>query len=144
MTGTRILQTGDPGVLEASDGRLALTVPIEIKRRSSRMQMTLPGGEPTRARPWDPGPNALQQALARAHRWQGMLDTGQAGSVKAIATREGLDARYVGRTLNLTTLAPDIVAAILDDTLPSEVTLLDLTINPPVLWEEQRGRIAAT
>jgi hypothetical protein len=39
---------------------------------------------------------------------------------------------------NLTTLAPDIVAAILDETLPPHVTVHDLAISPPVLWEEQR------
>lgn len=35
---------------------------------------------------------------------------------KEIATREGIDNSYVSRMVNLTTLAPDIVAAILDDT----------------------------
>ena len=40
----------------------------------------------------------------------------------------------------LTTLAPDIVAAILDDVLPHNLTLFDLAVDPPVLWEEQRGR----
>lgn len=40
--------------------------------------------------------------------------------------------------VNLTTLAPDIVAAILDDVLPNAITLFDLAVDPPVLWEEQR------
>jgi hypothetical protein len=35
----------------------------------------------------------------------------------------GLLNRYVSRMINLTTLAPDIVAAILDETLPPVVTL---------------------
>lgn len=42
---------------------------------------------------------------------------------------------------NLTTLAPDIVAAILDETLPSEVTLFDLASGTPLLWDEQRALI---
>jgi hypothetical protein len=41
----------------------------------------------------------------------------------------------------LTTLAPDIVAAILDETLPPHVTVHELAISPPVLWEEQRERM---
>jgi len=41
--------------------------------------------------------------------------------------------------VNLTTLAPDIVAAILDETLPEEVALLDMSAGTPVLWEEQWG-----
>ena len=42
--------------------------------------------------------------------------------------------------INLTCLAPDmdIVAAILDDTLPDHVTLFDLAVDPPRLWEAQR------
>ena len=46
-----------------------------------------------------------------------------------------------GRMVNLTTLAPNIVAAILDETLPPEVTLFDLATGTPVLWEEQWGRL---
>jgi hypothetical protein len=69
-----------------------------------------------------------------------MLTSCEAKSLKQIAEREGVNASYVGRMLNLTTLAPDLVAAILDDTWPAQVTLLDVAINTPVLWEEQRGR----
>ena len=36
--------------------------------------------------------------------------------------------------VNLTTLAPEIGAAILDDTLPNNITLLELAADPPVLW----------
>ncbi len=61
--------------------------------------------------------------------------------MKEIATREGIDNSYVSRMVNLTTLAPDIVAAILDETLPPEVTLFDLASGTPLLWEEQRAII---
>jgi hypothetical protein len=33
------------------------------------------------------------------------------------------------------------VAAILDETLPQHVTVHELAISPPVLWEGQRARI---
>ena len=42
---------------------------------------------------------------------------------------------------NLTTLAPDIVAAILDDAMPNHVTLFDLAVDPPALWDDQRARL---
>jgi hypothetical protein len=58
-----------------------------------------------------------------------------------IVTREGIDNSYVSRMVNLTTLAPDIVAAILDDALPNHITLFDLAVDPPALWDEQRERI---
>jgi len=41
---------------------------------------------------------------------------------------------------NLTTQALDIVAAILDKTLPQNVTVHELAISPPVLWEECCGK----
>ena len=43
------------------------------------------------------------------------------------------------REVNLTTLAPDIVAAILDESLPDHVTLFDLASGTPLLWDEQRA-----
>jgi len=62
-------------------------------------------------------------------------------AVKAIAGREGVDDSYVSRMVNLTTLAPDIVVAILDETLTSVVTLFELAAGTPLVWEEQRGRV---
>jgi len=47
-------------------------------------------------------------------------------------------SRHLSRMVNLTTLAPGIVTAILDETLPSEVTLFDLASGTPLLWDEQR------
>jgi hypothetical protein len=140
MSETRIQETGEPAVVEASDGRLTLSVPIRIKRRSGRKLVTLPSGEALPARPWDTAPTPLQLALARGHRWLAMLTSGDFKSIRDLAAREGVDNSYVGRMLNLSTLAPDIVAAILDDAVPAHVTVHDLAINPPVLWEGQRGR----
>ncbi len=61
--------------------------------------------------------------------------------MKEIARREGVDDSYVSRMVNLTTLAPDIVAANLGETLPPEVTLFDLAAGTRLLWVEQRGRL---
>src|SRR5690606_33879645 len=54
---------------------------------------------------------------------------------------ERIHNSYVSRMVNQTTLAPDIVAAILDDTLPNHVTLFDRAVDPPALWDEQRERL---
>ena len=59
-----------------------------------------------------------------------------------IADREKIDRSYVSRMVNLTTLAPDIQAAILDETLPEEVVLFDLAIDTPLCWQAQRQRVA--
>ncbi|MFN3714712.1 MAG: LacI family transcriptional regulator [Alcanivoracaceae bacterium] len=110
MSDIRIQKTGEPGILQTSDGRLPLSVPIQIKRRSG-------------------------------HRWLVLLESGEARSLKEIATRQGIDNSYASRMVSLTTLAPDIVAAILDDALPNHIALFDLAIDPPALWDEQRERV---
>lgn len=145
MSETSIQKTGETTVIAASDGRVTLSVPIRIKRRSGRKLVTLPidpvTGQPAKARPWDTATTPLQLALARGHRWLTMLESGEVKSLKEIAAREGIDNSYVSRMVNLTTLAPDIVAAILDDAMPNHVTLFDLAVDPPALWDKQRERL---
>jgi hypothetical protein len=57
--------------------------------------------------------------------------------------RKGADPSYVARMLNLTLLTPDIIEAILNDTLPDHIRLNDLDINPSMLWDEQRHKLDA-
>jgi hypothetical protein len=69
------------------------------------------GGEaalPTRADP------ALVKALARAFRYQRLLDDGRYASISEIAAAERIERGYLGSLLRLTLLAPDIVEAVLD------------------------------
>ena len=70
-----------------------------------------------------------------------MLESGEAKSLREIAALEGVDNSYVSRMVNLTTLAPDIVDAILLNELPDHLTLFDLAVDPPALWDEQRARL---
>jgi hypothetical protein len=140
MSDIRIHRTGAAEVIASNDGRLTLSVPIQIKRRSGRKLVTLPNGEIANARPWDTAATPLQLALARGHSWLAMLESGEAKSLREVASREEVDSSYVSRMVNLTTLAPEIVAAILGDTLPNDITLFDLAVDPPVLWEDQWER----
>jgi hypothetical protein len=43
--------------------------------------------------------------------------------------------------VNLTCLSPDIVAAILDDELPGHITLFELAVDPPTLWNAQLDKL---
>lgn len=51
-------------------------------------------------------------------------------SRRELVRRERRTSSYVSRMVNLTTLAPDIVAAILDETLPPDVTLFHVAVDP--------------
>ncbi len=77
------------------------------------------------------------KALARAHRWQRMLDEGRYACISEMAAVERLDRGYLGRILQLTLLAPDIVEAILDGRQPPELGLPGLMEPLPAEWSEQ-------
>ncbi|HNE33870.1 MAG TPA: hypothetical protein PK365_15930 [Nitrospira sp.] len=139
MSDIRIDQNGAADLIAASNGSLTVSLPIKLIRRGKCMAVTLPDGTTVQPRPWDDTPTPIQQALARGHRWLEMLQSGQAQSLTEVAELEGMDRAYVSRMVNLTTLAPDIVAAILDETLPDHVTLFDLASGTPLLWDDQRA-----
>nr|MBA3493934.1 LacI family transcriptional regulator [Gammaproteobacteria bacterium] len=60
MSLIRINKTGEPQLIPTSDGRLTISVPIQIKRRSGRKLVTLLSGEGANPRPWDGEPTPLQ------------------------------------------------------------------------------------
>jgi hypothetical protein len=117
---------------------ITVRVPLAIRRRPGRKTVVTPvrdGGEealPTRADP------ALVKALARAFRYQRLLDEGRYASISEMAAAEKLDRGYLGRVLQLTLLAPDIVEAILDGRQPGGLTLSSLLEPFPFEWVPQR------
>ncbi len=142
MNEIEIQLTGATDVMATSDGRLTLSIPIQIKRRSGCKKVVLPNGETAKPKAWDTKATPLQLALARGHRWLAMLESGKIKSLKEIAERENIDNSYVSRMVNLTCLAPEIVAAILEDQLPDHITLFELAVDPQPLWEEQYAKCA--
>jgi len=81
-------------------------------------------------------PTAVK-ALARALRYQGMLDEGRYASISEIAGAERIERGYLGSLLRLILLVRDILEAILDGRHSEGVGLshpLDLL---PAGWAEQ-------
>jgi hypothetical protein len=105
-----------------------------------RLILASDGGELTPStRPQLDG--VLVKALARAWRWQRLLDRGVHGSVTEIAEAEGISKSYVSRVLRLALLAPDIVEAILGGWADQRVMLERLERSLPAGWGEQRARL---
>lgn len=80
----------------------------------------------------------MRLALARGHRRLAILEFGEARTIIELAAREKIDNSHMRRMLNLTTLAPDIVAAILAGKQPASLTLKDLMAPFPVDWAGQK------
>jgi len=65
--------------------------------------------------------NALVKAIARAHRWKRMIESGRLASLTELADAEKINRAYLYRILRLTLLAPDVVEAIVDGRAGGEV-----------------------
>jgi hypothetical protein len=115
---------------------LGLRIPMCCQRRGGRKRIVAPDGSEI-VRTSKPQPDGtLVKALARAWRWQRMLECGEYGTLAELADAERISRSYVCRVLRLTLLAPDIVERILDGR--PEVGLPQLLKPFPVEWERQR------
>ena len=125
---------------------VTMVVPMTIRRRGGRKQIIGPDGVPVRVGGGTAqetrGDPVLVKALARAFRWQRMLEEGRYGSIRELAAAEGVDRAHVGRQLNLTLLAPDVVEDIMDGRDPGGVTLAMLRGGMPVWWEGHRSALS--
>ena len=80
----------------------------------------------------------LVMNLARAFRWQTLIDEGHFSNVNELANAIGKDSAYVARVLRLTLLAPEIVHSILTGNLPDNFSVDSLKQALPMLWSEQK------
>ena len=81
--------------------------------------------------------NALLKALARAHRWRSMIESGQYTSITELAQAQNVNESYACRLLRLTLLAPAIVADILNGNYTSALMLKQFMKPFPVEWNKQ-------
>ena len=130
----------DAPALTSKNGGLRIRVPMALRRRGGRKEIVVSECLPRRRRSAPHAHGALVLAVIRGHRWKELLESGRYPSIDALAARMGVDSSYVGRHLNLTLLAPDIVEAILMGTEPDGLTLEKL-FRMPVGWEEQASAL---
>ena len=106
------------------------------------MTFTVRGGRKTiisEAAPVLPQPridNALLKALARAHRWQRLIESGTY-PITELAKAERVNQSYACRMLRLTLIAPAIVIEILNGRQHSDLMLKQLIKLRPVRWDQQ-------
>ena len=119
---------------------LTIRVPLTLRRYGGRKLVIVPEGQgvPVRAKPTPD--DTLLKALARAHRWKRMLESGQVASLNELSEAEKINPSYLTRIYRLTLLAPDIVETILDGRQPRTLQLADLMDDMPVEWHRQRER----
>lgn len=126
----------------ASGETVTVRVPMAFARRGGRKVVVVPDGSDA----WVPAPRVhgtLVRALARAHRWQRMLDEGRYATIGEMARAESVSVGHVSRVLRLTLLAPEIVEAILNESIRRQLTPVLLQTPIGREWSKQR-RILVT
>ena len=120
---------------------LTVRVPLAIRQRGGRKVIVTPEGTVVRSSVSARGraDPTLVKALARAHRWKRLLESGTYASISELAAAEKIDRGYLGRILQLALIAPDIVEAILDGRQPPDLTLPKLMKPFPMEWKQQRA-----
>jgi len=126
--------------LSAEGDCLVVQVPLRMKRRAGRKQVIAPGGVDGTSRNQMRTNQNLALTIARAHRWQQLLESGRYATIGELARDVGVDNSYLARLLRLTLLAPDLIASILDGTEPNGLSLAKL-YRMPVEWEEQKRAV---
>lgn len=116
---------------------IQIRIPMKMKKRGGRKEIIVPDGL-EQAVPQPPDyQKAFVVALARAHRWLELLESGKYRSINEMAQTFGVSNAYMRRLLRFTLLAPDIVAAILNGNEPDGFSQNKLVGAIPALWEEQ-------
>ena len=109
-----------PTITVADNGNLQIHIPMLIRRMRGRKTVIAPqalDGDIPGAQ--ESVQSAVLQALGRAFSWADILESGQIRSISELARTLDVDGSYVARILKLTTLAPDIVEALINGEEPN-------------------------
>ena len=120
---------------------ISIEIPMAFKKRGGRKVIVLPDGSHGHPVPAATIDNTMIKSIARAFRWQRMLENGTYSCIEDIAKAERICASFVGKVFRLSLLAPDIVAEILDGTQPATLTLKQLMKPFPMEWASQRDHL---
>ena len=92
------------------NGNVRVTIPLIFKIAGGRTRIFTPDSEHVEYTP-------IQLALARAFRWQKMIDEGKFSNIKDLAATVGVDSGLISRTIRLTLLSPKIIHKLLSGEL---------------------------
>ena len=120
---------------------MTVRVPMKFQVRGGRKLVVTPDGSPSWAKPRKRIDNAMVKALARAFRWQKLLDDSTYTTIEDIANSEKINPSYVSRVLRLTLLSPEIVEMILDGRQSLSLTMKELLIGFPLEWGLQKSKL---
>jgi hypothetical protein len=137
------------------NGNLLIQIKGGIRRVNGRRMVYCPTAptqnilEPVSAK--GDADDGLRLAVAKAHIWTELLESGKIKTISDLASQLKTDASYISKLLRLTTLSPNIIEAILNPEVKKEVptpsdnelSISRLIQSFPELWHEQEKELIA-
>lgn len=121
--------------MNGSNDNIRVVIPLTIRRRNGRPKILPPeNAYEQEARPQ--GPHILK-ALGRAWAWRQKLDSGEMATMGDIARAEKVTDRFVGRTMRLAYLSPEVLERLLLRQEPPVVTINELIGMTYLIWTQQ-------
>ena len=113
------------------NGNVKITIPMAFRSCAGRKRIVTTDSEMTFTDP-------MITNIARAFRWQALIDSGKFSNVHELARAIGKDDGYVSRIIRLTLLSPEIIHAIITGTLEKDIGIEQLKQAMPLMWEDQK------
>ena len=118
----------DITVLE--NGNVLVSIPITLRESAGRKQII------TDQKKFKAQNDPIVLNIARGFYWQEMIDSGKITNIRELAKIMNVNESYVGRTIRLTMLSPEIIHRAIRGTLPEDISLAKL-YKLPDRWDEQ-------
>lgn len=119
-----------PDITVLENGNVLVSIPITLRESAGRKQII------TDQKKFKAENDPIVLNIARGFYWQEMIDSGKITNIRELAKIMNVNESYVGRTIRLTMLSPEIIRRAIRGTLPEDISLAKL-YKLPDRWEEQ-------
>ena len=113
-------------------------IPLTIRKRNGRPKIVPPAEMVPDTGGVDPH---VLRAIAKAWSWRRKLDTGAAATIDDLARAEGVTHRYVGRTMRLAYLSPNVLEKLLIQRAAPAISIKEMVIAADLPWAEQAAMV---
>ena len=119
-----------PDITVLENGNVLVSIPITLRDSAGRKQII------TDQKKFKAENDPIVLNIARGFYWQEMIDSGKITNIRELAKIMNVNESYVGRTIRLTMLSPEIIHRAIRGTLPEDISLAKL-YKLPDRWDEQ-------
>ena len=109
-----------PDVKVLANGNVLVSIPITLRESAGRKQII------TDQKKFKAENDPIVLNIARGFYWQEMIDSGKITNIRELAKIMNVNESYVGRTIRLTMLSPEIIHRAIRGTLPEDISLVKL------------------